>query len=126
MVIKLEEDHGVFVVPVTVNGNMNLKFIVDSGASDVTIPADAVAALMSSGTVSRSDFMGEGIAVLADGSKTKIQAFRLRSLRLGNLLLENVTASVSPANAPPLLGQSFLNRLKSWSLDNATHTLIVK
>jgi clan AA aspartic protease (TIGR02281 family) len=126
MVIKLEQDHGVFVVPVTVNGTMSVKFIVDSGASDMVIPADLVSSLMASGTLSQSDFIGEGVAVLADGSKRKIQAFRLHSVRLGNLLLENVTASVSPVNAPPLLGQSFLNRLKSWSLDNATHTLIVK
>jgi clan AA aspartic protease (TIGR02281 family) len=126
MQIKLEQEHGVFVAPVTVNGNLNLKFAVDSGASDVTIPADVVAALMSSGSLSKNDFTGEAVVQLADGSKKKTQTFRLRSLKLGDLVLENVSASVAPANAPMLLGQSFLSRLKSWSLDNSSHTLSVK
>jgi len=126
MTIKLEADHGIYVAPVVVNGNLNLKFGVDTGASDVSIPADVVMTLMNSGTLAKSDFIGERMVTLADGSKKRTQAFRLRSLKLGDLVLENVTASVAPANAPLLLGQSFLSRLKSWSLDNGTHTLSVK
>ena len=126
MVIKLEQDHGIFVAPVTVNGNMSLKFAVDSGASSVTIPQNVIDALMTSGALSKSDFTGETTVQLADGSKRKVKTIRLRSLKLGDLVLDNVNAQVAPANAPMLLGQSFLTRLKSWSLDNANHTLTMK
>ena len=54
------------------------------------------------------------------------QALRLRSLQVGNVVVENVEASVMPENAPLLLGQSFLTRLKSWSMDTTAHTLTIE
>ena len=126
MVIKLEQEHGIFVAPVTVNGDMNLKFAVDTGASDVSIPAEVIMAMMDSGALTQKDFVGEKTVMLADGSKHQAKVFRLRSLKLGDLVLDNVTATSAEKNAPLLLGQSFLGRLKSWSMDNAAHTLMIK
>ena len=37
---------GSFVVPVLVNGEITLNFIVDSGAADVSIPGDVVSTLI--------------------------------------------------------------------------------
>jgi predicted aspartyl protease len=37
-------DGGIFVVPVQINGTMTLDFVTDSGASDVSVPADVEAA----------------------------------------------------------------------------------
>jgi hypothetical protein len=39
------------------------------------------------------------------------------------LELRNVTASVAPPEGPLLLGQSFLSRLMTWSVNNQTHVL---
>jgi hypothetical protein len=36
-----------------------------------------------------------------------------------------VVANVAPVKGDPLLGQSFLARLPSWSIDNARHTLVL-
>ena len=117
---------GTYRVPVLINGAMTLEFIVDSGASHVTIPADVVRTLMRTGTLKSSDFFGEQTYRQADGSEVSSQTFRIRSLKVGNNVIENVTASVTPSQGFLLLGQSFLERFKSWSIDNAKHELVLK
>lgn len=114
-----------YVVPGLVNNEVTLNFIVDSGASDVTIPADVVATLKSTGALSDRDFTGRQIVGLADGSRVSSETFRLRSLSVGSWLVNDLAAAVTPAGAPPLLGQAFFSRLKSWSIDNVNQTLVL-
>ena len=115
-----------FTVPVLINGNLTLHFIVDSGASDVSVPSDVVSTLMRTGTITDSDFTGVQRYVIADGSTVTARTFVLRSLRVGDITLQNVEASVSDSSADLLLGQSFLGRFNSWSIDNSTHTLVLE
>ena len=44
---------------------------------------------------------------------------------MGDLVLNNVAASIASANGSLLLGQSFLSRFKSWSIDNARQVLVL-
>ena len=44
--------------------------------------------------------------------------FFIRSLRVGNTVVQNVKAGVVSSKGSLLLGQSFLERFKSWSIDN--------
>jgi uncharacterized protein len=67
--VKLERQGNVYVVPVLINRAITLKFILDSGASDVLIPADVFLTLIRTGTVSESDLIGSKTYSLADGSK---------------------------------------------------------
>jgi clan AA aspartic protease (TIGR02281 family) len=120
----MEIDGGTYVVPVLINNAIELKFVVDSGASDVSIPADVVSTLMRTGIIRESDFNGKKTYVLADGSEVPSETFRIRSLKVGNIVLENVLGSVASARGSLLLGQSFLSRFRSWSVDNARHVLI--
>ena len=114
---------GVFSVPVLINNTLTLDFMVDSGASDVSIPEDVVRTLVRTGTIKDTDFTGEQTYILADGSKVKSKTFRIRSLKVGDRVLDNVLGSVSSMNGSLLLGQSFLGRFKSWSIDNTKHAL---
>jgi len=43
-----------------------------------------------------------------------------------NRVLENVRASVAPSSAAPLLGQTFLQRFSSWSIDNERQVLLLR
>jgi predicted aspartyl protease len=104
---------GISTVPVLINERVLLDFIVDSGASDVGIPADVVGTLIRTGTLQRSDFLGTETYVLADGSTAPSEVFRIRSLKVGALVIENVTGSIADGDAPLLLGQSFLGRFDS-------------
>ena len=108
------------------NSAITLEFVIDSGAADVSIPADVVSTLMRTGTLLESDFLEEKIYVLADGSKLPSQTFRIRSLKVGRKILENVIGSVVPVQGTLLLGQSFLSRFKSWSIDNHKQALILE
>lgn len=124
--IPLVRRSGGLIAPVVINNAMKLDFIVDSGASDVSIPADVFSSLVSANTVSRADITGTRNYKNADGEVFQSQTFIIRSLKLGNIEAPNVQAKVSSSNAPPLLGQSFLKRFKSWSIDNSTQELILQ
>jgi tetratricopeptide (TPR) repeat protein len=125
-IVKMEQVGGVFVVPVRFNEVITLNAIVDSGASDVSVPADLVLTLMRANTVTSADFLGQQTYVLADGSKMPSHQFRIRSLRVGNKTIQNVIATVASVNADILLGQSFLSKFKSWSVDNEKHALVLR
>jgi hypothetical protein len=124
--VRLERQGGILLVPVLVNGRMLLDFIIDSGASDVSIPADVVSTLWRTGTLADTDFTGSKTYVLADGSTIPSATFRIRSLRVGDRVLENVSGSIAPAKGSLLLGQSFLSRFKSWSVDNVREVLVLQ
>ena len=124
--IPLKAEGGIFVVPVLINDAITLDFVVDSGAADVSIPEDVVSTLMRTGTLKETDFLEEKTYVLADGSRVPSQTFRIRSLKVGNRVLTNVTGSVSAVQGSLLIGQSFLSRFKSWSVDNTEHSLVLK
>jgi len=125
-IIPLEPFNGIYLVPGVVNEVVMVKFAVDSGASVVGIPANVVKMLVESGFIMQADFLGERTYSFANGSTMRSQAFRIRSLQVGNVVIENVDAGVLPDNAPLLLGQSFLRRLKSWSMDTTAHVLIIE
>ena len=123
--IPLIRAHGTLQVPVVINGKIALNFTIDSGASDVSIPASVFATLTRSGTVSSQDLLDKRIYKLADGSGELSQRFRIRSLRVGKLEVRDVIASVGDSGGLLLLGQSFLSRLKSWSIDNERQALLI-
>jgi len=124
--IPLLKMSGGLIAPVIINNALKLNFIVDSGASDVSIPADVFANLVQANTVTQADITGNRNYKNADGEVFQSKTFVIRSLKIGNIEASRVQAKVSPSNAPPLLGQSFLKRFKSWSIDNSTQELILK
>ncbi len=124
--VVLRKQNGVLLVPVLINDKIPLDFVLDSGAADVSIPADVVLTLIRTGTLTEADFMGTNSYVLADGSKVPSQAFRIRSLKVGDQTLKNVVGSVASVNGSLLLGQSFLTRFKSWSIDNVRQVLVLR
>jgi hypothetical protein len=113
-----------YKVPVTVNGAVTIKFVVDSDAHDIQIPADTVLTLMRSGTLSASDFIGNQTYTLADGRTIQSRRFTLHEVRVGNLILRDVVANVGPVTGMALLGQSFLSRIGSWTIDDDRHVLV--
>jgi hypothetical protein len=123
--IPLVHAHGTLQVPVVINGKISLNFTIDSGATDVSIPATVFSTLIRDGTVSSQDLLDKRMYRLADGSGEISQRFRIRSLRVGTLEVRDVIASVGDSGGLLLLGQSFLSRLKSWSIDNERQALLV-
>jgi predicted aspartyl protease len=67
--VPLKKDGGIFVVPVQINGAITLNFTIDSGAADVSVPADVFSTLKRTDTITDADITGQQTYVLADGSK---------------------------------------------------------
>ena len=66
MEVPLEKEGGTFVVPVQINGAITLDFTVDSGAAEVSVPADVFSTLMRTGTIRDTDMIGEQTYVLTN------------------------------------------------------------
>jgi clan AA aspartic protease (TIGR02281 family) len=124
--VPLKKVGGTFVVPVEINEAITLDFTIDSGAADVSVPLDVFSTLSRKGTIEDSDIIGKQTYVLADGSKSQSYTFAIRSLKVGGIVIENVKGSVAPQQGSLLLGQTFLERFKSWSIDNAKHVLLLE
>lgn len=124
--VTLRRRGGVLMVPALLNDAVSTDFVVDSGASDVVLPETAVNDLRRAGKFSDADFTGTQMVKVANGSIVKARTFTLRSLAIGNRVVTNLHASVAPAKATPLLGQTFLQRFASWSIDNEHQVLVLK
>lgn len=123
--VALQKQGGVNSVPVKINDAFTLDFLVDSGSASVSIPADVVQALVRLGTIAPEDFLGSHNYRLANGSILASPTFRIRSLKIGGVVLRGVTASMAPVHGRPLLGQSFLSHFHSWSIDNDRQMLVL-
>ena len=123
--VPMELNGGTFTVPVQINGAITLKFLVDSGASDVAIPADVASTLLRTGTTTNEYFIGNQQYTLADGKTIPSMTFRIRSLRIGDRVITDIKGSISPVEGSLLLGQSFLRRFRFWAMDNEKQTLIL-
>jgi aspartyl protease family protein len=105
---------GEFLVPARINGRL-VELVFDTGASAVVLTAeDAGAAGLS---FSPGDFV-VGVAT-ANGAATAAPA-RLDSVVVGDIALHGVRALVARPGAmrQSLLGLSFLERLKSFGVEN--------
>ncbi len=123
--VPLKYAGGTYTVPVLINGMIPLDFTVDSGASDVTLPADVVMTLIRTGTITDDDYIGKEKYRLGDGTVVDSERFYLRQLKVGNHVLEHVAASIQKFESGPLLGQSFLSKFDFWALDNRRHVLVL-
>jgi clan AA aspartic protease (TIGR02281 family) len=105
------------LVNVRLNGILDTPFVVDTGATDVLIPAS----------------VARGLGIGEDGEKrTKVystanglvthQTVMLRSVDLGGAVVENVPASISPSMDVGLLGLSFFNHF-TYNIDTAAGVL---
>ncbi len=111
--------NGHFMVDVLVDGKP-IQFMVDSGASDVTLSLrDAErlgldrAALMFDRTYQTANGVVRGAPV------------RLKKVEIGPIAVDDVRASVNEAPmGTSLLGMSFLSRLASWRVDGDRLTLV--
>lgn len=117
IIVKMIAEDGVYKIPVEINGS-NMKFIFDTGASDITISATEAMFLYKQGTLQDEDILGQQQYQIADGSISEGTIINLRTVKIGNKTLENVRASVVHNNQAPLLfGQSALAEFGKISID---------
>jgi len=123
--IQLRQSGGVYMLPVRINDMVTVPFVLDSGAAEVALPNDVFSVLRRSGTITDSDFIGNGTYTLADGATVSSDRYILHKMSVGGHVVTNVVAHVASVKGDPLLGQRFLQKLPGWTLDNVQHALVL-
>lgn len=99
--------------------NLPLYFIFDTGASDVSISSVEATFMLKNDYLSASDIIGRQNYMTADGNITEGTVINLRDVKLGDIHLNDIKASVvKNQSAPLLLGQSVFSKLGKIEIDN--------
>jgi predicted aspartyl protease len=123
--LATEHDSGLLDVQASIAGSAPMSFILDSGASGVTISRSTLNRLIVEHRVAPTDFLQNVPMQMANGKAVQNQAYMLKSVTIAGHTLQNVPCIVGDDGSLPLLGQSVLARFNSWTIDNKTHTLTV-
>jgi clan AA aspartic protease (TIGR02281 family) len=118
---------GVWHVQALVNGNTKVTFVLDSGSADVSVSPRLFRQLVQDGTVTKSDMRGWQDFRTANGQVVKARMFVLKSVQIGDKIARDVLASVADGVTDDgmLLGQTFLAKFDSWSVDNKNNKLVL-
>lgn len=109
--ICMEKSGGVYTLPCYVNG-IKMKFIFDTGASNVCISLTEALFLYKNGYLEEADILGESKSVVADGSIVENMEINLHSIEVEGIMMTDVKAMVVKSiDAPLLLGQSAIQKL---------------
>ena len=116
---------GTYEVPCTING-LPLKFIFDTGASDVTLSSVEANFMLKNDYLSEKDFKGSRRYLTADGSIANGAVVRIKEVKVGECTLKNIEAIVvNNQKAPLLLGQSVLDRFGTIAIDNEKSSMTI-
>ena len=125
IVVKMKKEGGVFTLPCTVNG-LPLRFIFDTGASDVTLSLTEAKFMFKNGILKKEDILWTQKYQTASGDIQEGVNVVLRKVDINGIRLHNVIASIVLANnAPLLLGQSVLGRVGKFQVDSHNSTLTI-
>lgn len=116
-VVKIEKTDGVYYIPIDID-EVPMHFIFDTGAATISISETEAIFLYKQGKLTSDDIKGSANFSDANGNITEGTVINLKSVRIGNRVLENVQASVvRNMDAPLLFGESALEKFGKVSID---------
>jgi len=95
-------------------GTSAYSFVLDTGASDLTVTETVAARLVRDGHATSGQ---PETVTLADGSSHTVPTLTINTVTVGTHRVSDVHATVSSDNAPMLLGMGVLNRIGRFSVD---------
>ena len=120
--VPLKKQNGVLHIPLRIGGK-ELLYIVDSGASDISLNKSSEKYLIDIGVIRPSDYLKDQSYQLADGSVVTYKRVKLSSVKIADVMVYDVVASIVNDGDPLLLGQSFLQQFSHWQIDNQNQIL---
>lgn len=121
--ITMEKEAGVYTVPCKVNG-LPLKFIFDTGASDVVISLSEALFMLKNGYLKPEDLKGSSYSQIANGDIVENTTVILKEIEVGGMKIYNTTGRISHSlEAPLLLGQSALQKLGTIQINGNVLTI---
>jgi aspartyl protease family protein len=124
--IKLREQSGVYFLPVNIDG-VEIEFILDTGASFISLSRRAVERLVNSNVISENDITGKTSLIDANGDISEAFTVNLRKIQIGRSIQRNVEAAIIDSeDSDCLLGQTWLKRFGKFSIDYERNVLILE
>ena len=118
--VTMEKHGNVYYVPGKVNG-LSMKFIFDTGASNVCLSLTEAIFMLKNGYIKESDIGEKGYSQIANGDVVENTKVILRNIEIGGITIKDVAAVISNSlDAPLLLGQSAIQKLGPIQLDGNT------
>jgi clan AA aspartic protease (TIGR02281 family) len=102
-------------------GSLTQRMLIDTGATSISIQKSVANDLLRRGEASLED---PGQFTIADGSTHVENIIRIDTVRVGNRVLHDVIAGVTPEGASPLLGFPVLNQAGRFTIDTKNRQLI--
>ena len=115
--VQITKRGDAYYVPVRINDTITVPFLLDTGAGDLAIPEDVARTLIRAGALKSGDLIGKRSYQIANGSEEVSPVVSIREVRVGDHAVRNVTAGITPPNGEPLLGQSFLSKFGTLTVD---------
>lgn len=122
-VIMLKSDGQSLLLDVGLGAQLGEKvytFILDTGASSMTVTADVAAELVRTG---HAEPGAPETVTYADGKPRTVQTLTIDTVRIGTHFVHDVHASVMTIGSPMLLGLDVLNAIGKFEIDAPRRTL---
>tara|TARA_Y100000589_G_scaffold65275_1_gene56806 strand:+ start:1134 stop:1718 length:585 start_codon:yes stop_codon:yes gene_type:complete len=95
-------------------GGVYYDFLIDTGASTMTVDSKLEDKLLNSRKISRRNYKPKAYYI-ADGTKIILNETVISSIVIGGKLFKNVKVAIGDSNTSRLLGMSFLNQF-NWKI----------
>lgn len=112
-----------YLIKASIN-DLPMDFILDTGCSDISISSVESEFMLKNGYLKEADFKGKVRYTNASGETHTAKEILIREIKLGDLVLHNLKASVIPnQKAPLLLGQNVLTKFGMVEIDHKNQKL---
>jgi len=102
--------------------NKKINFILDTGASE-SIISKKVMLMIQEVSNTNITHLEKGYYVLADGSIVNCNRINIKSMKIGNHIIQNVIFGIMPNETDNLLGKNVLDKYKRWSVNKNLNEL---
>lgn len=120
---------------ITVSGMTKLKvkigpivnvWMLDCGATDMVVSDTLINKLLQLNLVSKNDFLGKQTYTLANGKEILCDVYSINNVQVGKFTVNNLIIGASKETDVFLLGKTFLNKFRRWSIDNQRNQLVLE
>lgn len=121
--LSLDENNRLYNINAEING-IEMTFILDTGCSCILMSQVELAYLMRRGAISEYDYLGKISSRNADGVESTIDMYNIKTLVIGDYILNNIQCGISnEPSALLLLGQDVLSKFTNVTINYSNHTL---
>jgi clan AA aspartic protease (TIGR02281 family) len=120
--IPIKQRNGSYLIKVNIGGKI-MEYIIDSGASLITITPSMEKYLIESKIIDTTSYLKPQRFELADGSIKEYKTVLIPWIGVNGIFVNNIIAAVSDNETTPLLGKSFFDNFSYWKIDNYSNNI---